>query len=199
MRKATNVRRGVVLVLTISAALTACSKVPIPSPAPTAAVPSVRAPSISASTASGPQPTVFATYDLAPTRDVQAWLAANMRIGFRALTVGELASVRLTVATAEELALADLGPGYGSDHARVIWTKVGCTFLGYYTGPMMPRLGYVPPTEVAYIVQTLAPPMPGYPGLNEGIVDVNAFDGRMGTRSGSGMEPILGTTCGVEP
>ena len=178
---------------------TACAA-PTPTPVPATAVPSVPAPSASGPTASRPEPSVFATYSLAPTRDVQAWLSANlMGIGFRPLTDDELTSVRLTVATAKENALADPGPGYGPDDAHVIWAKVGCAFLGYFTGPMMPSPGYVPPTEVAYIVQTLAPPVPDFPGENQGIVEINAITGTMGTRYGSSMQPILGTTCGVKP
>lgn len=91
--------------------------------------------------------------------------------------------------------------GYGPGSSRVTWSEIGCAYLGYYIAPMMPSYGYVPPAYIAYIVQTLAPPVPSFPGINVGIVVIDARTGAMGTRysSGSSPNPILGTTCGVEP
>jgi hypothetical protein len=137
-------------------------------------------------------------YPLAPPQAVQAWLARNVQIRFRPLTPRELGLVTISVADAERLALADPGMGYGPGSAHVTWSKTGCAYLGYYVAPHMPSIGYVPPEYIAYVVQTLAPPVTSFPGINVGIVVIDATSGAMGTRYGSGSGPILGTTCGAK-
>jgi hypothetical protein len=91
--------------------------------------------------------------------------------------------------------------GYGPDDARVVWKKVGCIFLGYYTAPQMPRIGYVPPEFPAYLVQVLADPVPAFPMINIGVVVVDATTGERSSTYGAGTPPdgIMGTTCGVTP
>ena len=155
-------------------------------------------------TASPPATTPVVTsspsaYAIAPPGEVQDWLAANLRLTFRPLTSSELATVRLTTGDAERLALADPGPGYGPDGARFTWEKIGCIYLGYFIGPLEPSYGYVPPRFVAYLVQTVAPPVSDFPGLNVGLVPVDAVTGAMGTRYGRAPGTILGTTCGTVP
>lgn len=176
----------------VSLVLIACTATPVPStPRPTVSGP-----------APTPQPSpsaAAAAYDLAPPRQIQDWLRSNVGLTFRPLTASELAGVRLSLADAERLALDEPGPGYGPDDSHITWTGVGCVYLGYYIGPMEPRLGYVPPEFVAYLVQRLGPPASGFPGLNVGIVPVNAVTGEKGTRFGFGDGPILGTTCGASP
>jgi hypothetical protein len=123
------------------------------------------------------------------------------RIGFVPLNDAQLATVRVTASEAEQTGLADAGMGYGPDDARVVWKKVGCIFLGYYTGPPMPRVGYVPPTLAAYLVQTLADPVPDFPMINIGVVVIDATTGDELGAYGGGEAPygMMGTTCGVSP
>jgi hypothetical protein len=172
--------------------LAAQGQTEVPGPEPSAPSPTATAPlpTPGASMSSPP-----AAYAFAPTRAVEDWLASNLLITFRPLTSDELASVRLTVTDARRLALADPGPRYGPGDAHVTWEKVGCVYLGYYTGPMQSSLGYRLP-QFAYLVQTLAPPVPNYPGLNLGMIPIDAKTGSMGTRFG-GYD--LGTTCGAVP
>jgi hypothetical protein len=138
-------------------------------------------------------------YSAAPPQAIQTWLADNVRLGFHPLSGAELASVRVTAAEAERLALSEPGPGYGPDGAKVVWTKVGCVFLGYYRAPDMPSYGYVPPEFTAYLVQTIGAPAPGFPGLNVEVVLIDAQTRAMGPWYGFGPTPVLGTTCGVTP
>jgi hypothetical protein len=90
---------------------------------------------------------------------------------------------------------------YGPDGSTVVWTWVGCIFLGSYRGPQMPTHGqHVGPSEFpAYLVQVIGAPtrvMPRY--LNVAALVINAEtgepDGGPGTIEGA---PVLGTTCGV--
>ena len=136
----------------------------------------------------------------APSSAVQTTLK-GAGITFVPLTDAQLATVAVTRADAEQTALANRGFGYGPDGALVIWKKVGCVFLGYYTGGQMPSFGYVPPTYPAYMVQVLADPIPDFPLLNIGVMVVNAVTGEAGTAYGGGEAPYgtLGTTCGVSP
>ncbi len=181
-------RSAVALVTAL--AVFGCTRLPTTAPSPTP--PSIQSPAASATE-------IAAVYPLAPPQSVQAWLAGNVRIGFRPLTARELGLVTFSVASAERLAVADPGIGYGPGTAHVTWSKTGCAYLGYYTAPMMPSYGYVPPQFIAYVVQTLAPTVPSFPGINVGIVVIDARTGAMSTRYGSGSGPILGTSCGVEP
>jgi hypothetical protein len=109
--------------------------------------------------------------------------------------------VVVTQEAAEQTALATRGTGYGSGDDYVVWEKVGCVFLGYYTGFHHPRQGYVPPTFPAYLVQVLAEPIPGFPMLNIGVIVINAATGEQDTQYGGGDPPdgMMGTTCGVSP
>lgn len=136
-----------------------------------------------------------------PPTSVQHDLLARARIGFVPLTEAQQATVRVTAAEARRTGLADGGMGYGPDDARVVWKKVGCIFLGYYTAPQMPRIGYVPPEFPAYLVQVLADPVPAFPMINIGVVVVDATTGERSSTYGAGTPPdgIMGTTCGVTP
>jgi hypothetical protein len=124
------------------------------------------------------------------------------RITLVPLTNAQLATVRTTAADAERRALAEPGGGYGS-HYQVVWRKVGCVFLGSYTAPRMPNHGqpYVPDTFPAYLVQTLAEPVPGFSMLNVGVAVIDARTGEWVSGKGGGDPPngIMGTTCGVKP
>jgi hypothetical protein len=135
-----------------------------------------------------------------PPTSVQSDLHAG-GIAFVPLTDAQLATVRVTAAQARRTGLADDAFGYGSGDARVVWTEVGCIFLGYYTAPQMPRVGYVAPEFPAYLVQVLADPVPDFPMINIGVVVVNATTGEQRTTYGAGTPPhgIMGTTCGAIP
>jgi hypothetical protein len=110
-----------------------------------------------------------------------------------------LATVRVTRLAAEQTALAEAGMGYGPDGARVVWKKVGCIFLGYFTGPPEPSFGYTPPTLAAYLVQVLDDPVPEFPGINVGVVVIDATTGDSLMSFGGGPFGGMGTTCGVSP
>ncbi len=154
-------------------------------------------------TAESPSSSVAAAYPLAPPVAIQAWLAANLQIGFRPLTAAELALVRIAPAQAEQTVLAVPGPGYGFGTDHFTWTKVGCVFLGYFTAEPEPSLGYVPPTYPAYLVQVLARPAKGYAGQNIEMSPVDARTGERGMFYGwagsDGTGEVLGTTCGTTP
>jgi hypothetical protein len=124
-------------------------------------------------------------------------LANGTRMTFVPLTGPQLAAVRIDKATAERTALSIDPASYGTKGAKVFWKSVGCVFLGWYVGPSMPRLGYVPPTHAAYLVQIIGDPVAGWPGINVEAVEVNAETGERGTIYGGGPGPIMGTTCGV--
>jgi hypothetical protein len=167
----------------------ACSPAPSPSGSPSA-VPSQ-------SVAVSPLP--VGELSDPPPAAVQTWLAQVITVGFRPLTASELALVRVTATTAKRVALAQPGQGYGPDGGKIIWTKVGCIFLGYYEGPQEPTYSYVPPQFPAYLVQLIGAPAPGFPGLNIGLDVLNAETGESDGMFGYGDGPVLGTTCGVSP
>jgi hypothetical protein len=96
------------------------------------------------------------------------------------------------------VALASRLFGYGPDGTLVVWTKVGCTFLGYYKAPEVGTSGYVPPKFPAYLVQVFAAPVPGFPDVNRAWMVVNAETGQAVTGYGGGAV-AFGTTCGVSP
>jgi hypothetical protein len=133
-----------------------------------------------------------------PPPSVQIDLHAA-RLTFVPLTDAQLATVRVTAAEARRIALADDAFEYGSDGARVVWSEVGCIFLGYYTAPPQPSVGYVPPEFPAYLVQVLGDPVPDFPMINIGVVVVDATTGEQSTTYGAGTPPhgIMGTTCGA--
>ena len=152
---------------------------------------------VASPSASGQPPDQFAS---PPPAAVQEALA-QARITFVPLDDAQLGIVRVTASEAEGTALADAGSGYGPDDARVVWKKVGCIFLGYYTEPMQPRLGYVPRTLAAYLVQVLADPVPDFPMIHIGVVVIDATTAERLTTYGGGDAPngIMGATCGVSP
>jgi hypothetical protein len=118
-------------------------------------------------------------------------------------------SVRVTLPTAEQSALAITQPqSYGTAGGVVVWKKVGCAFLGWYTGPPSSFLGRgTPPPDAygpsfpAYVIQLLGDPIPGRPAINIEVVVIDAESGVQITILGGGEPPsgILGTTCGVTP
>ncbi len=133
-----------------------------------------------------------------PPAEIQSWLGQKMSVGFRPLTVSELALVRVPAATAKLTALAAPGVGYG-ETGRIVWTKVGCVYLGYYEGMPFPDWSYQPPKLPAYLVQVIGAPAPNSPGLNISLEVIDAEAGARITGFGYGGEPVLGTTCGVSP
>src|SRR4051812_20021982 len=113
-------RRAAVSLVAAGAVLGACTTVPFSSnPRPIPSQPAL-------SPLPTPSAPGAATYDLAPPRQIQDWLTSNLRLTFRPLTASELASVRLSLADAERLALNEPGPGYGPGDSRITWTTVGC-------------------------------------------------------------------------
>jgi hypothetical protein len=127
---------------------------------------------------------------------------AKMQTGFRSLTDAEHADVRITAAQAERVGLATPGTEYDLAGDTISYTKVGCVFLGYYTGPPFPSVGYVPPTRPAYLVQVISAPVPRFPLMNIALIYVDAQTGdrvwNSGTDGGGSLPfGILGTTCGA--
>jgi hypothetical protein len=137
----------------------------------------------------------------APPGSVQQALARNVLMKFVPLSLPQLAEVSVSANAAARTALSRPGPGYGPDGAKVAWNAVGCIFLGWYTGERMPRVGYVPPTYAAYLVQVLGDPVPEFPLINIGVAVVDAHTGEFQSEYGGGPPPfgIMGTTCGVTP
>lgn len=148
-----------------------------------------------------PSQSPLAARDLAdaPPAAVQTWLA-QIEMPFRPLTGPERALVRAGSATAKQTALVQPPAQYGNSGGKIVWTKVGCVFLGYYT-PYEPRhLGPTPdPSSYpAYLVQVIGAAVPGFPGYNIQVVFVDAETAQVdGIISNGG--PLLGTTCGVLP
>jgi len=177
-----------VVVLLLAALLVACSA-PLPSatPNPVASV----------------SPIPLRALAQPPPPAVQSALVGQARITFLPLTEQQQATVRITATEAERRALAEPGGGYGPDGGKVVWKKVGCVFLGSYTAPRMPNHGqpYVPDTYPAYLVQTLADPIPNFSMTNIGVAVIDATSGEWVSGYGAGNPPngIMGTTCGVTP
>ncbi len=166
-----------------------------PSPSPSAALDPTPTPSL------GPLASPLPASELAdaPPSDVEAWIGTTLHAGFRPLTSSELALVRVTSADARKEGLAQPPGGYGSNGGRIAWTKVGCIYLGYFTGPPMPTAGYVPPEVPAYVVQVIGQPVPDFPDLNIQAAVIDAQTGKALTMYSTTGEPVLGTTCGVSP
>jgi hypothetical protein len=148
-----------------------------------------------------PEPALRFVLAPAPPIAVQRALSDGARIEFRPLTAMEVHQVRVSADIARQIALSEPGMGYGPGDDLVRWDKVGCGFLGWYTGPGMPRVGYVPPSHPAYLVQTLADPVPRFRMINIGVTVIDARTGETGMHTGGGAPPfgIMGTTCGVTP
>ncbi len=145
-------------------------------------------------------PATLSTDQLAPSPPLA--VQDSLRpMTFIPLTPEQLADVTVTVSTAERIALAGPGPGYGPGDSKVVWKKVGCVFLGWYVHEQMPSDGYVAPSFPAYLVQVLGDPVKGFPMLNIDILVINAYTGERAGGYGAGAAPagIMGTTCGVTP
>jgi hypothetical protein len=129
-----------------------------------------------------------------PPAAVQTRLAQG-GMGFRPLTGPELALVRVSAAQAKRVALAQPPAEYGKG-GKIVWTKVGCIFLGSYTPRQMPVPNYVPQPFPAYVVQVIGAPVPAFPGYNIQAIVIMAETGRV-AESFSSSGTVLGTTCGV--
>ena len=77
----------------------------------------------------------------------------------------------MTASQAAETAL--ILPDY--EGHRVVWTKVGCEYLGLYTD--MPLHLETPNPRPAYLVQTLGDPVPGHPSANIAVNFIDATSG----------------------
>lgn len=127
---------------------------------------------------------------------MQDWLA-HLGIVFRPASPEQLARVRMTPSEARSRALLSAPEVVGTE--RIVWTHVGCTFLGEYQNNMFPRHGDRSPAPmfVAYIVQVIGPPLKSGPRyLNVRAVVFNAETGEEQQGFGFSDEPVLGTTCG---
>lgn len=177
------------MVLVLLSVLAACSR---PSPTPTAAAtlePSAGLP--------------LSELAPSPPPDVQA-LFRRAGLAFEPLNAADRARVRITAAQAKQAALASRWEGYDSGNGvkTVIWTKVGCIYLGMYTALAQPHAAQ-PRPQPAYLVQTLAEVndagayLPK--GLWIGVSAVDAIDGALGDGSSSNVTPdgVMGSTCGV--
>jgi hypothetical protein len=187
--------RGLIVGL-LCLALVACASPPLPAtPSPAGILTGTPAPT------STPSATLSADQlALSPPEAVQAALNGQIHMTFVPLTDAQRATVRTAVQDAERIAFATGPEGYGTQGSVFTFTKVGCVFLGFYTGEQMPSYGYVPPTYPAYLVQLLAAPVPGWGALNVEVVVVDAQTGERGPIYGAGAPPgLMGTTCGVTP
>jgi hypothetical protein len=128
-------------------------------------------------------------------------LAEQARLTFRPPTTIELRTVTVTADQARLTALS-VGPQpYGEQGRVVVWTKVGCEFLGWLQEPQMPNHGQpaTPRAYTAYLVQLLGDPVPGWPGINVELVVVDAVTGERGMSMGGGPTAFMGSTCGITP
>lgn len=134
-----------------------------------------------------------------PPPAVETWFAQGPEGSrLRPLTDSELATVRVTAATARRVALASRGFGYGPNGNLVVWTTVECVSLGYYTAPFEPSVGYVPTAFPAYVVQVFAAPVPGFPEAYRALIVVDAETGQVTDTYGDDAGAFA-TTCGVSP
>jgi hypothetical protein len=145
-------------------------------------------PTPAASTAAAPYP---------PPPVAQA-LASTFRIGLRPLSDAERALVAISQTDAIRTALTSRGVGMPGPNGsgEVVWTSAGFVYLAAYTPP--PTLGYGGPGPspmpiAAYLVQVLAPAIPGFPGDNTALVIVDARTGALGATMG----PCVGALCGA--
>ena len=176
------------------ALLIACGNLP----PPTQSAESTPAPVASPSQSEQPSPEPTLTADqLAPPppTSVTDDLAMHNLL-FEPLTLAERRGVQLPADAAQRLALTTAPQEFGDDGDTVVWKRVGCVFLGWYRGRHMPRLGYVPETYPAYIVQVIGDPVKGWPDINVMAVVINAETGDRGARLGA-SPPLMGTTCGA--
>lgn len=133
-----------------------------------------------------------------PPSAVAQALVSQFRVGLRPLTDAERGQVTISQADAVRTALSSRGVGMPGPDAsgEIIWTSAGFVYLGAYRPP--PQLGYggpgpSPAPISAYLVQVLAPAIPGFPGDNTALVIVDARTGALGATMGR----CVGALCGA--
>lgn len=127
-----------------------------------------------------------------PSERLAKGIADRMDIGLRPLEPGERYLVEVDAEAAIKSALASRGVGNPGPDAtgEIVWTSAGFVYLAAVTPatPFGPQGTPFP----AYLVQVLAPEIPGFPGHNTALVVVDA---RTGTRSMT-FSTCVGDSCG---
>jgi hypothetical protein len=132
-----------------------------------------------------------------PPTAVEEALVSRFRIGLKPLSRAEQDQVAVGRADAIRTALTSRGVGNPGPDAtgEIVWTSTGFVYLASYTRPIRSGYGGPGPSPTpfpAYLVQVLAPAIPGFPGDNTALVIVDARTGALGTTSG----PCVGALCG---
>jgi hypothetical protein len=157
------------------------------------------APQPSPDAASPPVPTEngLALLTPYPPVAVKDSLARRLRIELKPLSRTEQDQVAVGQADAIRTALSSRGVGNPGPNGtgEIEWTEPGFVYLATYTSFSLPSYGGPGPSPApfpAYLVQVLAPAIPGFPGENTALVIVDARTGELGTTFGS----CVGVLCG---
>jgi hypothetical protein len=130
-----------------------------------------------------------------PAEAIRAGIATNMQIGIERLTPAEQDQVTTNRDAAVRTALASRGVGVPGPNGRgeIAWTSTGFVYLVSYVPPVGPGSAQSQDRSpiAAYLVQVLAPPIPGYPGFNSALVVVDARSGDLITT----VSPCNGPKC----
>lgn len=174
-------RSRVVVMVALVAALSACS---------------TSTPSAAPSATAGPTDAVIAALTPFPPERVRDALL-HFGFGLEPLTLEQRLEVAVDPADAIRTALANRGIGNPGPNGvgEIAWTQTGFVYLASYAPHDLPGYGGPHPDPSpfpAYLVQVLAPPIPGYPGENTALVIVDARSGAMGTT----YHPCVGGLCG---
>jgi hypothetical protein len=115
-----------------------------------------------------------------------------MGIGIAPLSPADKYEVVIDAQHAIRTALSSRGVGNPGPNAsgEIAWTDTGFVYLVEYTptSPLGPKGGSFP----AYLVQVIAPAIPGFPGENMALVVVDARTGDLD----STMDACVGPLCG---
>lgn len=140
-----------------------------------------------------PSEAVLARLTPYPPASVADSIVERMRIGLAPLSLTDGYQVVIDAATATRTALASRGVGNPGPNAtgEIEWTETGFVYLVKYT-PVTP-LGPTVLPYPAYLVQVMAPAIPGFPGDNTALVIVDARTGDLGVT----LSTCVGVLCGL--
>lgn len=132
-----------------------------------------------------------------PPAGVTDSLSRRMQITLTPLTHDQQAQVAIDQADAIRTALASRGVGNPGPNGTgaIEWTGLGFVYLASYTSFSLPSYGGPRPSPTpfpAYLIQVIAPAIPGFPGENEGLVIVDARTGDLETT----FDLCVGDLCG---
>lgn len=127
-----------------------------------------------------------------PPEQVANSITRRMGIGLAPLSPVDRYSVAIDAAYAIRTALSSRGVGNPGPSAtgEIKWTEAGFVYLAEYTPVEI--LGPAVAPYPAYLVQVLAPSIPGFPGDNTALVIVDARTGDLGVT----LSTCVGSLCG---